>query len=215
VALLELAKIKETFESEDMYILHLEKARWPTGITCLSCGNRRISRIRTKGKTGKARQLYQCLEKSCRHQFSATTGTIFHDSHLPLSKWIRAIALLSESNDVTTAQLGNALGVQYKTAQHVAQRIRQALETGTMELQPNGSSIPQVEEPLQLKERGSSKGDKQAAFALDDPSKLSDRNRTPIITNMLNAFSSIAHITMRSPFTVAHYIIGKASPYAE
>jgi hypothetical protein len=31
-------------------------------------------------------QLYQCLEKSCKTQFSATSGTIFHDSHLPLNK---------------------------------------------------------------------------------------------------------------------------------
>ena len=29
----------------------------------------------------------QCLEKTCRYQFAATTGTIFHDTHLPLQKW--------------------------------------------------------------------------------------------------------------------------------
>jgi hypothetical protein len=42
-----------------------------------------VSRVTRKSKTkNKRAQLYQCLEKACKQQFSATTGTIFHDSHL-------------------------------------------------------------------------------------------------------------------------------------
>ena len=37
----------------------------------------------TKSKNRRSR-VYQCLERACDHQFSATAGTIFHDSHLPL-----------------------------------------------------------------------------------------------------------------------------------
>ena len=34
----------------------------------------------------KRAQIYQCLESTCKQQFSATSDTIFADSHLP-HKW--------------------------------------------------------------------------------------------------------------------------------
>ncbi|MBZ5667778.1 MAG: transposase [Acidobacteriia bacterium] len=61
--------------------------RWPNGVCCPACGNQKISRTHAKGRLGKVRLLYQRTQKACRYQFSTTTGTIFHDSHLPLSKF--------------------------------------------------------------------------------------------------------------------------------
>src|SRR5690348_10153974 len=122
----------DAFDSDAKCIAYVEAARWPDGIRCSNCGNRKISRVQTKGKTGKVRHLYQCLSKTCRYQFSATTGTIFHDSHLPLSKWFTAILLINETKgEISINELRHALGVQYKTAQHLIERIQEAARTGS------------------------------------------------------------------------------------
>ena len=59
-----------------------------------------------------ARLLY-C--KECDYQFSVTVGTIFHDSHLPLTKWFMATLLLCEAKKGMTAnQLGVPSGASIK-----------------------------------------------------------------------------------------------------
>ena len=82
-------------DTEEQCIRHLEQVRWPDGLVCIreDCGSRRIMTFETKGKTGKARHLYECVD--CRYQYSITTGTIFHNSHLPLNKWFLAIHLIA------------------------------------------------------------------------------------------------------------------------
>ena len=120
-------KLPKQFETEEKCIAFLEALRWPDGVSCPKCGNGRISRFQTSGKTGKLRQLYQCL--ACRYQFSVRTGTIFHDSHLPLQKWFTAMALVGESGGTISAnQLRQALGVQYKTAWQLGNRLREAMQ---------------------------------------------------------------------------------------
>ena len=120
-------KLPKQFETEEKCVAFLEELRWPDGVSCPKCGNDRISRFRTSGKTGKLRQLYQCL--ACRYQFSVRTGTIFHDSHLPLQKWFTAMALVGESGGTISAnQLRQALGVQYKTAWQLGNRLREAMQ---------------------------------------------------------------------------------------
>ncbi|MBI4478775.1 MAG: transposase [Acidobacteria bacterium] len=126
---------QRTLTTEEKCIAYLEKMRWPEGVRCPACGNSSISHFQSKGKSGKPRYLYQCLDKMCRYQFSPTTGTIFHDSHLPLNKWFRAITLVSDAQKpMSVNQLRLALAVQYKTAVHLADRIRQAMENGSIEL---------------------------------------------------------------------------------
>jgi hypothetical protein len=53
----------------------------------------------TKGNTGKPCRLFERGE--CKLHFSATTGTLFHDSHLPLQKWFMMMALMGEANKVS------------------------------------------------------------------------------------------------------------------
>ena len=120
-------KLPKQFETEEKCVAFLETLRWPEGVRCPKCANDRISRFQASGKTGKLRQLYQCL--ACRYQFSVRTGTIFHDSHLPLQKWFTAMALLGESGGTISAnQLRQALGVQYKTAWQLGHRLREAMQ---------------------------------------------------------------------------------------
>jgi transposase-like protein len=59
--------------------------------------------------------LYQC--SSCRTQFSVTSGTVFHHSHIPLRDWFLAVYFMAVSKDrLPATQLERILGVTYETA---------------------------------------------------------------------------------------------------
>jgi transposase-like protein len=122
-----LHDVAKVFATDDDAHEALIKARWPKGIRCMACDSDRISRITSKGKTGKTRRVLECLE--CGWQFTATSGTLFHDSHLPLRKWFMAIALICEAKKGLSAlQLSRHLGVQHKTAWYLNHRIREAMQ---------------------------------------------------------------------------------------
>jgi len=114
-----ILKLMDKFHSEDACREVLEDLRWPDGVTCPRCQSKSISRIRKN-------DIYDC--NSCRYQFSVKSGTIFHDSHLPLRKWFVAVFLMVESRKgVSANQLSRVLHVSYKTAWYLTHRIREAM----------------------------------------------------------------------------------------
>jgi transposase-like protein len=57
------------------------------------------------------------------------SGTIFHDTHLPLTKWFYATYLMCESRKgISANQLKRMLRVSYKTAWYLCHRIRKAMQ---------------------------------------------------------------------------------------
>lgn len=97
----------------------LEQLRWPNGVTCLKCGSQRVSEI-------PQRNTFDC--RDCRYHFSVTTGTIMHDSHLPLRKWFITVYLMCESKKAISAlQVKRTIDVAYKTAWYLCHRIREAM----------------------------------------------------------------------------------------
>lgn len=122
-----LFSLAQTFPTEEHALAYLMKARWPDGVRCLGCDHDKCYLIETKGKTGKVCRLFECAE--CKLHFSATTNTLFHDSHLPLQKWFAAIALMVEAKKgISAAQVQRHIGVTYKTAWYLCHRIRQAMQ---------------------------------------------------------------------------------------
>lgn len=122
-----LLTVTKTFATEDQALDYLVKQRWPNGVRCLACDHAKVYRINTKGKTGRPYRKYECAE--CGLHFSATTGTLFHDSHLPLQKWFMTMALMAEAKKgISANQVARHIGVQYKTAWHLCHRIRKAME---------------------------------------------------------------------------------------
>ncbi len=114
-----LIKLVNTFHTEDACREYLEELRWPNGVACLRCGSTSISRISTRDQL-------DC--NSCRYRFSVMTGTIFHDTHLPLWKWFLAVYTIVESKKgVSSNQLKRELEVSYKTAWYLSHRIRNAM----------------------------------------------------------------------------------------
>ena len=98
------------------------------GPRCPKCATTTdVSRFQAIGKTGKSRRLYQC--GACRHQFSATAGTLFHDSHLPLTDWLLVLYLMDSSKmRISAKEVERMLGISYETAWRMCDRIRSAME---------------------------------------------------------------------------------------
>lgn len=115
-----LVKLVEQFSQPEKARQHLEDVRWPDGIECPRCRDKHVTGI-------KGRFTYNC--NACHYQFSVTSGTIFHDSHLPLWKWFIAIYLITESKKgVSACQIQRNLDVSYRTAWYLCHRIRAAMK---------------------------------------------------------------------------------------
>jgi transposase-like protein len=126
-----LIDVTEQFATDEQCLAYLEAMRWPDGVRCPVCGNSKVSRITRKSESKNVRKsVYQCLEPTCKQQFSATSGTIFNDSHLPLRKWFMAIAIVVDAKKgISANQLKTHLGIgSYRTAWYMAHRIRKAME---------------------------------------------------------------------------------------
>ena len=110
----------------------MEEVRWPKGPECPTCGSKDITRV------GGRQSVLRC--KGCERQFTVTVGTIFQDSHMPLTKWFLAILLMCEAKKGMSAlQMKRTLGMGYKTAWYLCHRIREAMVNANAE-KPSPSS---------------------------------------------------------------------------
>lgn len=116
----DLTTLMQKFSNEETCREYLEHLRWHGEVKCLECGSDKISHIYTRAG------MYAC--DACGYQFSVKVGTIFHSSHLPLTKWFLAVYLMCEAKKgVSALQLKRTLGVAYKTAWFLCHRIRAAV----------------------------------------------------------------------------------------
>jgi len=118
-----LLDLNQTFSTDARCRELLERLRWPEGVMCPRCKDTRISRIKDYAR-------YECV--GCEYQFTVTSGTIFHDSHLPLPVWFIATLLLCEAKKGMSAhQLRRTIWGEhkgsYKTAWYLFHRIRKAM----------------------------------------------------------------------------------------
>ena len=185
-----LIDVSTRLQTEDQCLDFIEKVRWPDGvIRCVRCGNDKVSRITRKfnpdlKKQNKRTRLYACLEPTCKHRFTPTVGTLFHDSHLPLTKWFSAVALIVHAKKGMSAlQVQRHLGVNYRTAWYMGHRIRKAMASGegftggpgtssgpvVRTLRPKLSGTVEIDETyvggktIRKKDRGNRPGAKKAA----------------------------------------------------
>lgn len=117
-----LVKLINRFHSEDKCREYLEDIRWPNGPVCPRCKNDSISTLAKRNQ-------YQCNDLDCDYQFSVLSGTMFHDTKLPLSKWFLTVYLMIESRKgVSANQIKRTIDVSYKTAWYLCHRIRAAMK---------------------------------------------------------------------------------------
>lgn len=135
-----IRSLSAKFASDEDCLKYIQEMRWPDGIVrCPECGCKDVARVeRSTSKKGKNRRgwFFLCGEKTCRNQFSPTSGTLFHDTHLPLIVWFHAIVLiLNAKKGISAAQLQRDLGIGgYKTAWYLNHRIREAMREGSLPL---------------------------------------------------------------------------------
>jgi transposase-like protein len=114
-----LVDINTLFPTDEKCRELLTRLRWPEGVQCPRC-KAAAAELETE------KTLYYC--KDCDYQFSVMAGTVFNDSHLPLTKWFLATLLLCEAKKgMSACQIQRTLGISYKTAWYLCHRIRAAM----------------------------------------------------------------------------------------
>jgi transposase-like protein len=147
-----LIEIYRRFPTQEAAVAHLEKVRWPDGPHCPNCGADTVAR---KAEAGQAGRL-QCW--SCERSFSATVGTIFHNSHVDLQRWFLLIALMMNAKKGLSAmQAARDLDMRRPTVWSMMHRIRGAMKddgrllSGLVEM--DEAYVAEEAAPLQSEER--------------------------------------------------------------
>lgn len=113
--------LRVDFPDEEACLLWLIEYLYPEGITCKVCNKV------TKHHRDKKRRSYSC--DLCGNHMHPTAGTVFHNSHVPLTDWFYAIWLMSSNKAGTSAkQIERELGVAYSTAWRMMHQIRKMME---------------------------------------------------------------------------------------
>ena len=103
---------------------HFEKLRWPDGPDLPALRRHRRS-YRDAGQEHRP-GLYKC--RACHKPFTATMGTLYEKSHIPLHKWLLATHLWRRKKGMSAHQLWRMLGFgSYRTAWFMAHRIREGM----------------------------------------------------------------------------------------
>jgi transposase-like protein len=126
------------FSDEQVCIDTIAALRWPEGVVCPACGHKEHYYLKTQKR-------WKC--KDCSRQFSVKLGTIFEDSPIHLSKWLLTMWMIANcKNGVSSYEIHRAIGVTQKSAWFMLQRIRLAMQSGSlMKLGGSGSPV-QVDE---------------------------------------------------------------------
>jgi transposase len=109
------------YPDENACLERLRRRRFPDGSTCEKCGKA------TKYHRDAGRKSYSC--QWCGHHVHPTAGTIFHKSATPLRLWFHAVYLMAQTRcGISAKQLERTLGVTYKTAWRMFNKIRSMLQ---------------------------------------------------------------------------------------
>ncbi len=104
------------FKTHEECLVYLEKIRWNGTPISPYCGS-------DKSKKYKNEHRYRC--NSCFTSYSVTVGTIFHQTHVDLRKWFRAILLLCKLNrDISVRKLAQEIQVNRATASLMVSQVR-------------------------------------------------------------------------------------------
>lgn len=115
------------FAKGDRAFEYMKAVRWPDGkISCPRCGSDEVSFVST-------RKLWTCKHCTTKKQFTIRVGTILEDSAIPFDKWICAFWLIANAkNGISSYELHRSIGVTQKTAWFMLQRIRLAMQNGSI-----------------------------------------------------------------------------------
>lgn len=110
---------QKRFNNDHRCLAHLHRLRWPDGFACPHCGHDHGYRTGVQWR-------YECQQ--CHRQSSVTSGTLFHATKLPLTKWFWAIYWLgTDKGGISALRLSKLIGVTWRTAYRMLRKLRTAM----------------------------------------------------------------------------------------
>lgn len=121
---MDIIRVFQEFQTQEQAIEHLEKVRWRGRPVCPYCKSERVGPHASGDRAGTR---WQCQD--CHRAFSATVGTIFHGTHMPLRDWFLVLALmLNAKKSASSHQIARDIGRRQPTVWSMMHRIRVAME---------------------------------------------------------------------------------------
>ncbi|MCP3669494.1 MAG: IS1595 family transposase [Gammaproteobacteria bacterium] len=110
---------QKKFSTDQRCMAHLAKLRWLNGFQCPHCGHDHGYYTEVLGR-------YECAD--CHRQTSATSGTLFHATKLPLTKWFWAIYWMGmDKRGISALRLSKLIGVTWRSAYRILEKLRKAM----------------------------------------------------------------------------------------
>ena len=115
------------FGDQERAFEFMKTLRWPDGVVkCPRCNSAEVSFIST-------RKLWTCKYCVTKKQFTIKVGTVLEDSAITFDKWLCAFWLIANAkNGISSYEIGRALGVTQRTGWFMLQRIRLAMQNGSI-----------------------------------------------------------------------------------
>ena len=112
-------ELERRFSTDQACRDYLARLRWPDRFVCPRCAGQRAW-LTDRG-------LWYCA--GCHHQTSVTAGTIFQDTHLPLTVWFRVLwQVTSQKSGASALGIQRVLGLgSYRTAWAMLHKLRRAM----------------------------------------------------------------------------------------
>lgn len=108
------------FADEENCLSYLERLRWPEGFVCPRCAQQGEPFRASRGRL---------MCRQCRHQATATAGTVFDKTRTSLRTWFAAVwYVTNQKPGVSALGLQRVLGLgSYQTAWTILHRLRRAM----------------------------------------------------------------------------------------
>ncbi|MBK6088275.1 transposase [Ruminococcus difficilis] len=108
----------DLFFDEKHCLDYLYALRWSNGFCCPRCGCNDSWEISP----------YKNKCRNCEYQCTVTAGTLFHHTHLPLTKWFRAAWYLTNINSKATAEeIKELIDIGLRAAKSVNKKLKSAM----------------------------------------------------------------------------------------
>lgn len=112
-----IRELMKAFPDDDSCLEHIFRTRYADRFECAKC-HKEAQYYRIK-----KRRAYEC--EHCGHQIYPTAGTPFENTRTPLTDWFYVMFMFTTSrNGVAAKEVQRQIGVTYKTAWRMCNRIR-------------------------------------------------------------------------------------------
>jgi hypothetical protein len=112
-------QLEEVLMDENRCLEFIASEKWKQGFVCRKCGNDNFC-------IGKKPYSRRCTR--CKHEESATSHTIFHGCHLPLTQAFRLAYQVCHNPEVSTYELARQLDTRQMTCWKLKKKMMECIE---------------------------------------------------------------------------------------